>query len=77
MVETARPLDLGGNHPDHVLLRVPGGVPVTTDSVILLGYFGLCAGWALVVYIRRQGWFWPAVILVAGVAGAVALGLIK
>jgi hypothetical protein len=50
---------------------------VTTASVITLGYFGLCAGWALVVYVRRKSLVWPAVILIAGTAGAVALGLIK
>jgi hypothetical protein len=50
---------------------------MSTASAVTLAYFGLCAGWALVVYVRRQSWFWPAVIMVAGTAGAVALGLIK
>jgi hypothetical protein len=50
---------------------------MSAEGAITIGYFGLCALWAIVVYVRRQSWFWPAVILVAGLAGAVALGLIK
>lgn len=50
---------------------------MTTEASLLVGYFGVFAAWALYVYIKRERWLWPALILLAATAGAVALGLIK
>lgn len=43
----------------------------------MLGYFGVGAAWMIRAYWKSKTWITPALIGVAFLAGAVAVGLIK